>query len=193
MSAARPLPEFWYPVARILLALKALLAATAPEAFGLISAGVQRELRYAAAFLRRYLLALARELTLPPLRPRAAAPAPPSAGAPRRGREAPFCLTEPPAAYGASRARPPGVPCPPVEWAIALKRAEAMLAALRGPLPFARRLARRLERGAPPALRSLAVPAHVLRAIPPALDILLMRIDIMARPDVWSGLDPDTG
>ncbi|MBA3069617.1 MAG: hypothetical protein FP825_14190 [Hyphomonas sp.] len=70
MSPERPLPEFWYPLARILLVLKALLAATAPEAFAGIAARVHRELIYAGAYLRRYLLAIARGLVLPPLRAR---------------------------------------------------------------------------------------------------------------------------
>ena len=80
-----------------------------------------------------------------------------------------------------------------MDWAIALHRTEILLAALRRPLPMARRLARRLARGAPPALHEAAVPWHVLRALPPALDSLLTRLDCLARPDVWSGLDPDTG
>ncbi|MFN3913276.1 MAG: hypothetical protein ACK4OL_14575, partial [Hyphomonas sp.] len=65
--------------------------------------------------------------------------------------------------------------------------------ALRRPLPRAQRHARRLARGAPPRLRERAVPWHVLRALPPALDCLLTRLDGLARPDDWSGLDPDTG
>ena len=98
MSEVRPLPEFWYPVARILLVLKSLLAATAPEGFAGLSVRVRRELAWAGAFVRRYLLALARELVLPPVRLRA--PAAPASLPDTRGRRRlarPFCLAEPPA------------------------------------------------------------------------------------------------
>lgn len=198
MSETRPLPEFWYPVVRILLVLKSLLAATAPEGFAAISASARRELAWAGAFVRRYLLALAKTLVLPPLRQRARTPAPavpaslPEAHA-RRRLARPFCFAEPPAPARAT-GLPRGAPSsPPVEWALALHRTEILLAALRRPLPLAQRLARRLERGAPPLLRSSAVRWHVLRALPPALDCLLTRLDCLARSDLWTGLDPDTG
>ena len=142
MNPERPLPEFWYPVALILPVLKALLLAAAPGGFGRISARVNRELIYAGTFVRRYLLAVARSLVLPPLRPRA--PAAPTS-TPRR--------------------RP-----------------------LERPLPIARRLAR----GAAPTLCDLAIPWHVIRALPPALDILLTRLDRHARPHHWQGIS-DTG
>jgi hypothetical protein len=192
MSPARPLPEFWYPIARVLLVLKALLAATEPGRFAAIAAHVHRELVYAGAYVRRYLLALAQDLVLAPLRVRA-----PSVRSGTRVRrrplDRPLSLAEPPA-----RKRPPGRPrgppsSPYVEWALALQRTETLLAALRSPLPIARRLARRLARGAPPVLREAAVPWHVLRALPPALDCLLTRLDCLARPALWSGIDPDPG
>lgn len=194
MSAPRPLPEFWYPLARMLLVLKALLAATAPDAFGAISARVHGELRYAGAFLRRYLLALAQGLDLAPLRARPQAPASTAPPEPRatRCRAAPFPLAELPADPRPPRG-PQAAASPHADWAIALHRTEILLAALRAPLPIARRLARRLARGAPPVLREAAVPWHVLRALPPALDCLLTRLDCLARPDIWSGIDPDTG
>lgn len=194
MAPDRPLPEFWYPLARILLVLKALLAATAPEAFAAISARVHRKLRYAGAYLRRYLLALARQVVLPPLRPRPPRPAPPGLPrAPRRALAFPVCLSEPPSLRRVPGAGLSGAPNPQVDWALALQRAEALLGALRRPLPRARRLARQLARGAAPALRDLAVPAHVLRTLPPALDLLLTRLDLIARPDHWAGIEPDTG
>jgi len=84
-------------------------------------------------------------------------------------------------------------PTPGIEWALALNRAEALLAALRDPLPLARRLAFRLARNTAPPLRELPVRAHVLRAIPPQWDALLMRLDSLARPDAWAGMHPDTG
>jgi hypothetical protein len=195
MSETRPLPEFWYPLARMLLVLKAVLAATAPGAFGAVSVRVHRELRYAGAYLRRYLLALARTLVLPPPRPRpSAAPAAPRTAAPRRRPlNTPLALSEPPAPARTPGARPPALPCAPVDSAIALRRTEGLLAVLRHPLPAARRLARRLSGAAAPTLRALAVPWHVLRALPPVLDSLLIRLDGLARPEAWAGLDPDTG
>lgn len=194
MSPERPLPEFWYPVARILLVLKALLLAAAPGGFTAISARVNRELIYAGAFVRRYLLAVARGLVLPPLRARG--PAAATAAAPRlrhRPLERPLPLGEPPArkrAPGRKRGAPSSAE---IEWALALQRTETLLAALRRPLPIARRLARRLARGAAPRLRDLAIPWHIIRALSPALDILLTRLDRHARPDHWSGIAPDTG
>ncbi len=198
MSPERPLPEFWYPVARILLVLKALLTATDPGAFASVAAQAHRQLAYAGAFVRRYLLALARTLVLPPLRIRAPTASNP-AGQPeippprRRKLDRPLPLAEPPTPKRAP-GRHRGEPSPQmVEWALALHRAEILLAALRRPLPLARRLARRLARGRAPGLRDLPVPWHVLRALPPALDCLLTRLDCLARPDHWSGFDPDTG
>lgn len=195
MSAPRPLPEFWYPLARMLLVLKALLAAVAPGAFASVSARVHRELRYAGAYLRRYLFALAREVVLPPLRqrPPSAAPAPQAASPHRRPLHTPLALAERPPPPRPRGDRPLPLPCPPVDWAIALRRTEGLLAVLRAPMPVARRLARRLSGAGAPPLRELAVPWHVLRALPPALDCLLIRLDGLARPDAWAGLDPDTG
>ena len=66
MHPLRPLPEFWYPIARILLVLKALLATTAPSAFPSIAAHIHAELRLGGALVRRYLFALAHEFQLPP-------------------------------------------------------------------------------------------------------------------------------
>lgn len=192
ISPERPLPEFWYPVARILLVLNALLLAAAPGGFARISARVNRELIYAGAFARRYLLAVARGLVLPPLRARAPAAPTSTPRSRRRPLERPLPLAEPPA-----RRRNPGLQrgapsSPETEWALALQRTEALLAALRRPLPLARRLARRLARGAAPTLRDLAIPWHIIRALPAALDILLMQLDRRARPDHWSAI-PDTG
>lgn len=195
MSPERPLPEFWYPIARILLMLKALLAGAQPTGYGAIAAQVHRELIYAGAFVRRYLLALARELALPPLRPRApASPDAPRDTPPRRFRlDRPLTLAEPPVPKRPRGPSPPPVGDAYVEWALALQRAEALLAALRQPLPIAKALARRLARGQAPVLREAALPWHVLRALPPWKDILLMRLDQRARPSLWAGLEIDTG
>jgi hypothetical protein len=40
-----------------------------------------------------------------------------------------------------------------------------------------------------PGLRDLPVPWHIIRRIPPALDVLLLRADQIARPLAWAGLD----
>ena len=106
----------------------------------------------------------------------------------RRPLERPLPLGEPPA-----RARNPGrqrgaPSSPEIERALALQRTETLLAALRRPLPIARRLAR----GAAPTLRDLAISWHVIRALPAALDILLTRLDRQARPHHRQGI-PDTG
>lgn len=156
---------------------------------------------FAGAYVRRYLLALAQGLVLPPLRqkPQTRAPAAPKAAGPyaipprRRRLESPLPLAEPPPVPRPARGGQDLPASPHVDWAIALHRTEILLAALRRPLPIALRLARRLARGLPPLLRALAVPWHVLRALPPALDCLLTRLDCLARPDHWSGIDPDTG
>jgi len=198
MSETRPLPEFWYPATRILLVLKSLLAATAPEGFAGISARARRELAWAGAFVHLYLLALAQQLVLPPLRQRMQklAPAAPASLPEARGRRRLvrlFCLAEPPAPKRAPGLLRDDPSSPHVEWALALHRTETLLAALRRPLPLAQRLARRLARGCPPGLREAVVRWHVLRALPPALDSLLTRLDCLARPDLWSGIEPDFG
>jgi hypothetical protein len=193
MSRPRALPEFWYPVARMLLMLKALLMATPAAGYASISVHICRELRFAGAFLRRYLLALARTLVLPPLRAAPARPARygealPLAPSPRRDRAPRLNLSEPPPrprAPGAARA---DASDPQIEWTLAWQRTQMLLAALRHPLPIARALARRLAReGAPPAGR-LPRSADVPRALAPGFDHLLQRLSHLARPDA----PPDT-
>jgi len=143
--------------------------------------------------VRRYLLAVARGLVLPPLRIRAPAAPSSTPRSRRRPLERPLPLGESPARRR-NPGRQRGAPSSPdIEWALALQRTETLLAALRRPLPLARRLARRLARGEAPRLRDLAIPWHVIRALHPALDILLTRLDVLARPSLWSGLEPDTG
>lgn len=173
--------------------LKALLAATAPEAFAGLSARVHTELRLAAALVRRFLFALAREMQVPPRHHYPAAKNPSANGqsAPRTG--AAFRLFEPVSPRHNPGPRPPPSGDSYIEWALALQRVQMLLAAMRAPEPLARRIAVRLARGAPPRLRDLPVPAFVLRRIAPAFDILLMRLDALARPDAWAGIDPDTG
>ncbi|MBA3069616.1 MAG: hypothetical protein FP825_14185 [Hyphomonas sp.] len=112
---------------------------------------------------------------------------------PPRRRLAGLPLTEPPPVRRPPRARPDLPANPHAEWAIALHRTEILPAALRRSLPLALRLARRLARGQPPTLRESAVPWHVLHDLSLALDCLLTRLDGLARPDAWSGIDPDPG
>jgi hypothetical protein len=109
MSEVRPLPEFWYPVARILLVLKSLLAATAPEGFAGLSVRVGRELAWAGAFVRRYLLALARELVLPPVRVRP--PAAPASRPEARVGTRPCCAPPPCAGMCCARCPRRSTPC----------------------------------------------------------------------------------
>lgn len=195
MTPPRPLPDLWQPIAQVLLALRALIRAASPDAFAAIAARVSRELRLCGALVRRYLFALAREICLPPLPARPAKTDPSKPGrvaAPGRGTPY-FDPGERSAARRTARAGAPAQSAPGVQWALALNAAERLLSVLRDPLPAARRLAFRLAREKSPPLRELPVPAHVLRAVPPALDALLMRLDALARPDAWAGMYPDTG
>lgn len=191
MHPLRPLPDFWYPIARILLVLKALLTATAPPAFPSIAAHIYAELRLSGALVRRYLFALARELQLPPPVPRLVGTPQADHGAhtPRRPSSG-FRIGEPVKASRGGAHVP--VPDTYVEWALALQRTETLLAALREPEPIARRIARQLARGATPPLRELPIPAFVIRRIAPVFDILLMRLDAIARPDAWVGIELDS-
>ncbi|MEQ9506947.1 MAG: hypothetical protein RLO80_11810 [Hyphomonas sp.] len=193
MHPLRPLPDFWYPIARILLVLKALLTATAPPAFPSIAAHIYAELRLSGALVRRYLFALAHEFQLPPAHPcPAPAPARQSTEAPSSARShaSGFRICEP-ISLSRGGARAP-VPDTYVEWALALQRVEALLAALRRPDPIARRIALRLARRRPPRLRELPVPAFVIRRIAPVFDILLMQLDALAQPDAWAGIGLDS-
>ncbi|WP_291196872.1 hypothetical protein [Hyphomonas sp.] len=195
MTPSRPLPEIWYPLAQFLLALRALIRAASPDGFAAIAARVRRELRLTSALVRRYLFAVAYGITLPP--PRATRPpADPhtvNSGPGLRRREPAFDPGERPGACRAAHPAGPSAPEPGFQWAVALNSAEAPLAVLRNPLPAARRLAFRFARDKAPPLHELPVPSHVLRAVPPALDALLMRLDALARPDAWAGMHPDTG
>ncbi len=198
MRKALPLPEYWPPVVRIVLALRALLKATPPEAYAALAVAVQRQLAYAGAYVRRYLLAVARQLSLPPPQPPLpSAPAPPpprpATGPRRRPLDTPFALDETLPEWRRQRSGLPAAPLTAYErWALAWQRVEALIAVLREPLPAARRLARRLARGAGPVLRAMPVRWHVLRALPPADDVRLMDLDRLARPEAWHGLAPDT-
>lgn len=171
MHPLRPLPEFWYPTARILLVLKTLLTAKAPSAFPAIAAQIFTELRLGGALVRRYLFALAHEFQLPPAHQwPAPAPARQSANAPSgpRNQTSGFRTCEPVSLSRGGRRAP--VPETYAERAIALQRVETLLAALRQPEPIARRIALCLARRRPPRLRELPAPAFVIRRIAPVFD-----------------------
>lgn len=184
-------PEFWYPIARLLSALRALLRATAPEAFAAIAQEARAQLVAVTALVRRYLHVLAAELVLPP--PRARPPStedkanPPAA---RRGRHAPlFQLIEHPARPGG---RSKGEDPPDLQWALLMQAATRLASVLANPAPHARRLARRLGTLLDAGLRELPVPRHIIRRVGPGIDTLLLRLDQAARPQAWAGLGADT-
>ena len=194
MTPERPHPELWHSIARMLLTLRDMLRGLSPGGFPAMATHIATELRLCGALVRRYLFALAREIILPPLRLAAAhqpTQAAPSAQVHDRARR--FDPGERRCPKAAFRPGTAPDPAPELQWALALHSAEVLLAALRDPLPLARRLAFRLARGKAPPLRELPVPSHVLRAVHPLFDALLMRLDALARPDAWAGMHPDTG
>ncbi len=188
MTQSRPHPELWTPIAQLLAALRALLRATAPEAFAGIALSARAQLIALTALVRRYIHVLAADLILPQRRPPAPAAVHPGPPAPRP-RSTPrylFPLIEVPA--GASR-RSAGEDPPELQWALLLEAAARLAEVLANPAPHARRLARRFGTLLVPGLRDLPVPWHVVRRLGPAMDNLLMRLDQAARPQAWAGLD----
>jgi len=182
----RPHPDLWHAIAALLVALRTLLRATAPEAFAQVARDARAQLAAITALVRRYLHILAAEITLPP--PRRAAPRPddPVPAAPSGLRRAPFQLFElPRAATGKSAGTDP----PELQWALLFEAAERLAAVLRDPAPHARRLARRFGTLTVPGLRELPVPWHITRRVGPVIDTLLMRFDALARPEAWAGID----
>jgi len=133
------------------------------------TARVHRDLLLTAAPCRRYLFAFARTMTVPARRTQTER-APETDGETR----APCRRTCTLRVIESSPVRRPGaassIPSAPyIEWALAF------------------RLAHQTE----PPLRDLPVRAHVLGAIPPAFDTLLMRLGARARPEAWAGTDLD--
>ena len=181
-------PEFWYPIARLLSALRALLRATAPEAFAAIAKEARAQLIAVTALVRRYIQVLAAELVLPPPRVR-----PPSTedktvrAAARWGGRAPlFPLIENPARPGGG-----GVADDPpaLQRALLMEAATRLARVLANPAPHARRLARRFGTLLHAGLREIAVPWHIIRRVGPGIDTLLLRLDQAARPQAWAGMD----
>jgi hypothetical protein len=181
-------PEFWYPIARLLSALRALLRATAPGAFAAIAQEARAQLIAITALVRRYIHVLAAELVLPPPRVRPPStddnPAPVPA---QRGARAPlFSLIETPARPGAHSA---GEDPPALQWALLMQAATRLASVLANPAPHARRLARRFGTLLHAGLRELPAPWHVIRRVGPGIDMLLLRLDEAARPQAWAGMD----
>jgi hypothetical protein len=182
-----PRPDLWYPIAHLLIALQKLLRAAAPEAFTAIAREARLQLAVITALLRRYIHVLAAEIILPP--PRAPRPQAEHPEKPRTSRKAErylFPLLETPAR--ASRASENEDPAD-LQWAILLEAVQRLADVLAYPAPHARRLARRFGTLDVPGLRDLALPWHILRQIPPWLDVLVCRYDAAARPEAWAALD----
>jgi hypothetical protein len=187
----RPRPDLWHPIAALLRALRTLLQAAAPEAFAAIAGEARARLVVLTALVRRYIHILAAEIILPPSRSRAPLPDNPAhAPSARRAGGYLFPLIETPSRPG--RGTGGGEDPPALQWALLMEAAARLAEVLRDPAPHARRLARRFGTLTVPGLRDLAVPWHITRRIDPALDVLICRLDALARPEAWAGLDPDT-
>lgn len=187
----RPYSEFWYPIARLLSALRALLRATAPEAFAAIAKEARAQLIAVTALVRRYIHVLAAELVLPPprVKPPSTEEKPKPSSAQMGGRAPLFALIESPARPGG---RSEGEDPPDLQWALLMQAAERLVRVLANPAPHARRLARRLGTLLDAGLREVPVPWHIIRRVGPGIDTLLLRLDQAARPQAWAGLDVDT-
>ena len=184
-------PKFWYPIARLLFALRALLRDTAPEAFAAIAKEARAQLIAITALVRRYIHVLAAELVLPPPRvkhpPTEEKPKPPAA---QRGARAPlFPLIEKPSRSGGGGE---GEDPPALQWALLMQAAEQLVRVLADPAPHARRLARRFGTLLHAGLREAPAPWHIIRRVGPGIDTLLLRLDQAARPHAWAGLWVDT-
>lgn len=184
-------PEFWYPIARLLSALRALLRATAPEAFAAIAKEARAQLIAITALVRRYIHVLAAELVLPPprVRPPSTEDNPKPAAARRGGRAPLFLLIENPARSGGGGE---GEDLPALQWALLMEAAARLVGVLANPAPHARRLARRFGTLLHAGLRESPVPWHIIRRVGPGIDTLLLRLDQAARPHAWAGLEVDT-
>ena len=181
-------PEFWYPIARLLSALRALLRATAPEAFAAIAKEARAQLIAITALVRRYIHVLAAELVLPP--PRVRPPSTEDKSHPTAtswgGRASLFPLIENPARPGGGGV---GEDSPALQWALLMEAAARLARVLANPAPHARRLARRFGTLLHAGLRELPVPWYVIRRVGPGIDTLLLRLDQSARPQAWVGID----
>lgn len=189
MTQGRPYPDFWYAIAGLLSALRKLLRAARPEAFGAFALDARAQLAAITALVRRYLHVLAADIHLPPPRPHAPSADNAAAGSGSAAKAYRFPLFEKASAgAGAGSGEDPHG----VQYALLLQAADRLVAVLANPAPHARRLARGLQRAAWPVLRELPVPWHILRRIGPAIDNLLMDLDRAARPQAWRGIEADS-
>ena len=182
-----PRADLWYPIAHLLIALRKLLRARAPDAFAAIAREVRVQLAVITALLRRYIHVLAADIILPP--PRAPRPQAEHPAKPRVARKADrylFPLLELPAR---ASCRSKGEDGPDLQWALLIEAARRLAEVLANPAPHARRLARRFGTLTVPGLRNLALPWHILRQISPWLDVIVCQYDAKARPEAWAGLD----
>lgn len=183
-----PRPDLWYPIAHLLIALRKLLRATAPEAFAAMARDVRVQIAVITAMLRRYIHVLAAEIILPPRpapRPQAEHPAKPRAT--RKADRYLFALLEMPSQ--SSRSGGGSEDDAALQWALLMETARRLAEVFANPAPHARRLARRFGTLTTPGLRDIALPWHILRQIPPWLDVIVSRYDALARPQAWAGLD----
>lgn len=189
MTEARPHPNLWRSIARLLAVLRELLTAIAPEAFASVSAEARARLTHLTALVRRYIHILAAETVLPP--PRKAKPGlrDTKPREPRRPFETPFKLIERPAPLRARASTQTEGDPPQLQWALLLDAARRLNDVMADPARHARRLALYLRKHTEAPLRDLAVPWSVLRRLGPEADALLIQLDQRARPQAWENLD----
>ena len=181
VMSSPPRADLWYPIAHLLVALRKLLRAAAPDAFAAIAREARVQPAAITALLRRYNHVLvAAEIILPLRATRPQTEHPERSRTSRKAERYLFPLLEVPAR--ASRASD-GEDTPDLQWALLMEAARRLAEVLANPAPHARRLARRFGTLDVPGLRDLPVPWHILRQIPPWLDVLICRYDAAARPE----------
>jgi hypothetical protein len=186
MTQVRLYPDFWYPIAALLSALRKLLRATPPEAFASIALEARAQLAAVAALVRRYIHILAADLAMPPPGPLPPLPDDPEERSRGGARVYRLPLIERPCARScASHGDDP----PDLQWALLMEAADRLAEVLSNPAPHGLRLARFLRRHAGQALHYLPVPWHIIRRVGPFIDTLLIRLDAAARPEAWAGID----
>ncbi|MFN4186374.1 MAG: hypothetical protein ACK4M6_16780, partial [Hyphomonas sp.] len=104
-------------------------------------------------------------------------------------REATFRLTELISISKGSSASD-GADTPFIQWALMFEAARRLNAVLADPQKHALRLARLLRRRKGETLKTMPVPGHILRRLPPWIDALLCRLDEEASPAAWAGNNP---
>jgi len=88
------------------------------------------------------------------------------------------------------RVHAPGGEGPPaLQWALLWQAVSQLVSVMANPAPHARRLARFVRPRTDDATRELPARWHVIRRLGPYVDTLLNRLDQLARPQAWEGLD----